>query len=57
MFVAERAGTTWTGLNLPRATPAFEITEEVTAYRGKATVLQIDANVSGRDLVLARSQR
>jgi hypothetical protein len=57
VFVAERAGTTWTGLNLPRVTPAFEITEEVTAYGGKATVLQLDVNVGGRDLVLARSQR
>jgi hypothetical protein len=57
VFVAERAGSTWTGLNLPKATPAWEITEEATAYAGKATVLQLDVNVGGKNLVLARSQR
>jgi hypothetical protein len=56
IFVAERDGGTWTGLHLPRVTTAWERTVETTAYRGKATVLQIDANGSGSDLVLARSQ-
>ncbi|HEX6677168.1 MAG TPA: hypothetical protein VF486_19335 [Actinomycetes bacterium] len=56
VFVAERAGSTWTGLNMPRATTGWETALEVTAYRGKATVLQFDANVGGRDLVLARTQ-
>jgi hypothetical protein len=57
VFVAERAGSTWTGLNLPRATPGYERAAEVTANRGKATVLILGTNASGRDLVLARSQQ
>lgn len=57
VFVAERTGGTWTGLNLARTTSGWEAPAEVTALSGKATVLILAANVSGRDLVLARSQR
>jgi hypothetical protein len=55
VFVAERSGATWTGLNLPRATPDFESAQDVTAHRGKATVL-IMASVNGGSLLLARAQ-
>jgi hypothetical protein len=57
VFVAERVGSTWTGLNLPRATAGFETAVEVTAYRGKATVLLAGRSGGGHDVVLARTQR
>jgi hypothetical protein len=55
VFVAERAGGTWTGVNLPRV--AWESVEELTAYRGKATVLVFAAGGSGTNKILARYQR
>ena len=57
VFVAERSGGTWTGLNLARATPGYESAAEVTGHGGKATVLILGSNAAaGRDVVLARSQ-
>jgi hypothetical protein len=56
VFVAERLGSTWTGLNLARATPGYERAAEVTGHVGKATVLILGSNAAGRDVVLARSQ-
>jgi hypothetical protein len=57
VFVAERSGSSWTGLNLPRATPGYERAAEVTGHLGKATVLILGTNAAGRDVVLARTQR
>jgi hypothetical protein len=57
VFVAERSGSTWTGLNMPRTTTGWETAQEATAYRGKATVLLSGVGGNGHDVVLARSQR
>jgi hypothetical protein len=57
VFVAERSGATWSGLNLPTTTSSYERAEQVTARRGKATVLVFNSNGSSSDKVYARSQR
>jgi len=57
VFVAERSGGSWTGLNLPRTTPGYERAAEVTGHRGKATVLLFATGANGHDVVLARSQQ
>jgi hypothetical protein len=57
VFVAERSGGAWSGLNLPTTTSSYERAEEVTARRGKATVLVHNSNGGNSDKVYARTQR
>jgi hypothetical protein len=55
VFVAERRGGSWTGLNLPRSTPSHEFAAGVTGRGGKATVRFL-GEVPGREILYARTQ-
>jgi hypothetical protein len=56
VFVAERRGGAWSGLNLPRTTPSHEIAVGVTAYGGKATVRFLAGACCGPRGLAARTQ-